>query len=280
MIAVALTRAAEATLPALPGALDGPISEVAGTIAFLAAPRARRAVAANLAVVAGPHVSARRVFVYQLRHYLETFRILRLRRERLLRMVEVEGWSDLVRARAKGRGVILASAHLGPVVLCGQIVAARGMDVAVLVEPKSGEMGRLIDRARSALGVRTIDTRSALRIGRTLLGGAVVGFLADRAISGVGERVTFFGRDALLPSGHVALALRTGAPLVPAFAVRDGPRLIARIEAELVLERSGDRAADVRRGVQRWAEVLERHIARAPEQWSVFEPVWERAARG
>jgi predicted LPLAT superfamily acyltransferase len=26
----------------------------------------------------------------------------------------------------------------------------------------------------------------------------------------------------------------------------------------------------------RWAQVLERHIRQAPEQWSVFEPVWRR----
>lgn len=279
MIAVALTRAVEATLPALPGALDRPVSEVVGTFAYLAAPRSRRAVRANLAVITGRHVGARRVFVNQVRHYLETFRILRLRPDRLLGMVEIVGWSDLAQAHAKGKGVILASAHLGPVVLCGQILAARGLDVAVLVETKSGEMGRLIDRARSAMGIRTIDTRSAMRIGRTLLGGGVIGFLADRAITGVGERVTFFGREALLPSAHVALALRTGAPLVPAFAMRDGGRLIAQVEPELVLERTGDRDADVRRGVQRWAQVLERHISRAPDQWSVFEPVWERRGK-
>jgi lauroyl/myristoyl acyltransferase len=41
-----------------------------------------------------------------------------------------------------------------------------------------------------------------------------------------------------------------------------------------VLKRTGDRDADVRDGMRRWAAVLERSIARAPDQWSVFEPVW------
>lgn len=280
MISLALTRAVEATLPALPNALDRPVSEIAGTIAYLIAPRARRAVRSNLGVVAGRPLGARRVFVSQVRHYLETFRILRLRPDRLLDMVEVQGWPEFAKAHAKGKGVILASAHLGPVVLCGQILAARGLDVAVLVETKSSDMGRLIDRARSAMGIRTIDTRSAMRIGRTLLAGGIIGFLADRAITGVGERVPFFGREALLPSAHVALAIRTGAPLVPAFASREGSRLIARVEPELELPRSGDREADVREGVRRWAQVLERHIAQAPDQWSVFEPVWERRGKG
>lgn len=276
MISLALSRAVERTVPVLPGALDRPISEIAGTLAYLAAPRARTAVRSNLEIVAGRPSLARRVFVAQVRHYIETFRILHLTKERLLSLVDIEGWPHLAQAHARGKGVILASAHLGPVVLCGQILTGRGLDVSVLVETKSGEIGRLVDRARSAMGIRTIDTRSVMGIARALVRGGVVGVLADRALTGVGERVTFFGREALLPSGHVALALRTGAALVPAFASREGTRLVARIGPELVLRRTGDRDADVLDGVRRWAVVLERAIAHAPDQWSVFEPVWER----
>ena len=274
MITAAISRAVERTVPALPDALDGPVSLVIGTLAYLAAPGARAAVRSNLAVVAPGRDLARRVFVSQVRHYVETFRILRLDRERLLAMVDVEGWPHLAQAHARGKGVVLASAHLGPVVLCGQIIAGRGLDVAVLVERKVDDLGRVIDRARSAMGIRTIETSSAAGIGRTLRRGGVVGFLADRAITGVGERVPFFGRETLLPSAHVAIALRTGAALVPAFAVREGRRLRACIGPELKLPAGEDRGARVREGVRRWAAVLEPWVARSPEQWSVFDRVW------
>ncbi|MGH2377554.1 MAG: lysophospholipid acyltransferase family protein [Candidatus Limnocylindria bacterium] len=278
MITAALSRAAERTVPAIPGMLDGPLSELAGTAAYLASPRARAAVHSNLAVIAPGRPQrarlTRRVFVEQARHYLETFRLLRLDHRELLRIVEIHGWPSLAAAHARGRGVVLTSAHLGPVVLCGQIVAARGLDVSVLVEPKHGDLGRVIDRARGALGVRTIETGSAMGVVRALRRGGVVGFLADRAMGGSGERVPFFGREALLPSGHVAIALRTGAALVPGFAVRDGGRIHAFIEPEIGLPRTADRAADVREGVRRWAAALEPWVRRAPEQWSVFEPVW------
>ena len=271
MITAALSRAAERTLPAVPGGLEGPVSEIAGTLAFLANARARAAVRANLRVIAPGRGLARAVFVNQVRHYVETFRILRLDHERLLRMVDLEGWPHLAAALGHGRGVVLASAHLGPVVLCGQVLAARGLDVSVLVEHKSDDLGRAIDRARGALGIRTIDARSVVGIGRALRRGGIVGFLADRAITNVGERVPFFGRDALLPSAHIAIALRTGAACVPAFALRERGRLRAWILPELELARTGDRVADVRAGVSQWATVLERWVARAPEQWSVFE---------
>lgn len=274
MIAPALSRAVETIVPALPDALDGPLGEIAGTLAYVAAPRARAAVRSNLGVVCGRPALARRVFVAQVRHYIETFRVLRLTPARLRDMVDVHGWSDLARAHDRGAGVVVASAHLGPVVLTGQILAVRGLDVTIVVEHKADEIGRVIDRARAAMGMKTVETRSALGIGHALRRGGVVGFLADRAVTGVGERVPFFGREALLPSGHVALALRTGAALVPAFAVREGRRLHAYLGPELELPRTGDRDADVRDGVRRWVAVLERWIARSPEEWSVFERVW------
>jgi KDO2-lipid IV(A) lauroyltransferase len=88
--------------------------------------------------------------------------------------------------------------------------------------------------------------------------------------------VPFFGREALLPSAHVALALRTGASLVPGFAHREGRAMRARFEPELVLRRTGDHDADVLDGVRRWSELLEKHVRAAPEQWSVFEAFWRR----
>jgi KDO2-lipid IV(A) lauroyltransferase len=116
---------------------------------------------------------------------------------------------------------------------------------------------------------------SALGIHRVIRDGGALGILADRAVTGVGERVEFFGRPALLPSAHVALALRTGAALVPAFAWREKGFLLARIEEPLELVSTGDRDADVRAGVRQFAARLERYVKEYPEQWSVFEPVWD-----
>jgi lauroyl/myristoyl acyltransferase len=278
VIAAALSRAAERAVPMVPSALDGPLGELAGTAAYLGAGSKRAAVRENLGVIAtatgGRRGDPRRVFVWQARNYMETFRLLRMDREQMLRIVEIDGWSNLTSAIARGNGVVLASAHLGPVVLCGQILAARGVDVSVLVEPTFGEIGRLIDRARSSLGLRTVETTEVLRVARALRRGGTVGVLADRAITGVGERVLLFGREALLPSAHIALALRTGAAVVPGFALREGERLRAFAEPELELPRTGDHAADLREGMRRWAAVLETWVARAPEQWSVFERVW------
>lgn len=275
MLTGALSRAAERALPLLPSVLIGPIAEVAGTLAYLAAPGARRAVRANLAVIAPEQSTrARRIFVEQTRNYVEIFSIPRLDPQRLLAGLRVDGWERFERAYQQGKGVIVASAHLGPVSLVGQMLLAHGYPVALPVEVATSEFQRSVNRARGGAGLQLIDTDSALGIYRVLREGKVLGILADRAVTGVGERVEFFGREALLPSAAVVLAMRTGAPLVPSFAGRSDGVLTASFEPPLEIPTTGDRSADVREGVQRFARVLERYVRRAPEQWTVFEDFW------
>jgi KDO2-lipid IV(A) lauroyltransferase len=277
MLTGALSRAAERALLAMPRAVVGPFAEIVGTLAFLAAPGARRGVRANLAVVAperNTSATVRRIFVEQTRNYVEIFSIPRLDPQKLLAQIRADGWEHVVRAYEEGKGVILASAHLGPVSFVGQMVLAHGYPVALPVEVETSEFQRSVNRARGGAGLQLIRTDSALGIFRVLREGKVLGVLADRAVTGVGERVEFFGREALLPSAAVVLSLRTGAPLIPSFAGRTHGALTASFEPPLEIPKTGDRDADVREGVQRFARVLERYVRRTPEQWTVFEDFW------
>jgi KDO2-lipid IV(A) lauroyltransferase len=280
VIAGVAARLAERALPLLPSSFETPVAVVGGTIAYRASPSARAAVRENLAFVVPQRADrerlVRQTFAEQFRNYVEIFRLARLDHEKVRQTVMTTGWETFTAAVAEGRGVILASAHVGPVSVCGQIIAANGFEITLPIENETSELARAINRARTRMGLRFVEIDSALGIARILTRGGILGVLADRAITGVGERVPFFGRPALLPSAHVALALRTGAALIPAFAHREGNVLRAVFEPELELSRTGDRDADVREGVRRWAEVLEPHIRVAPEQWSVFEPVWRR----
>src|SRR5437870_4940536 len=272
----ALATAAERALPRVPPGWQGPISEVVGTIAYLAAPRGRAAVRANLAMIAPERsLSARRVFVNQVRQYLEVFPLPRLDRARFDAIVRVEGWDRFLCAQRLGKGVIFGSAHLGPVALVGQVLLHRGYTLTLPAEKTDSELMHAVNRARQAQGLVLVPMDSALGIHRVIRGGGALGILADRAVTGIGERVEFFGRPALLPSAHVALALRTGAALLPAFAWREKGFLMARIEEPLELMSTGDRDADVRAGVRKFAARLERYVREHPEQWSVFEPVWD-----
>lgn len=273
--ALTLALVTERLLTALPPAAHPAVAQTVGTLAYLAASRARAAVRANLEVIDPQHrASARAVFVSQVRQYLEVFSIPRLDYAKFEASIRVEGWDNFVCAHERGKGVILASAHLGPIALVGQVLITRGYELTLPVETADSELMRAVNRARGAQGMRLIPIESPLGISRVLRRGGVLGVLADRPVSRVGERVPFFGREALLPSAHVALALRAGAAVLPSFTWRERGLLCARILEPLDLAETGDRDADVREGVGRFAAILETYVRRFPEQWSVFEPVW------
>jgi KDO2-lipid IV(A) lauroyltransferase len=277
VVSAAIVHAAEFAIPRVPSALSTPLAEIMGTAAWAAAPAARAAVLANLKVIAperAHQAAVRRVFVEQSRNYLEIFQIPHIAPERLLASIEHRGFDHFLRAHERGLGVVVASAHLGPISLVGQILVAHGFETYLSIETERSEVGRAINRARAAMGLQLIPTETPFGVFRALRRHKVFGILADRAVTGVGERVPFFGREALIPSAHVALALRTGAPLIPAFSGRENGKLTASFEPPLELPSTGNREADVREGVRRWVRVLERYVRNAPEQWTVFERVW------
>lgn len=259
----------------VPPPLVGPLSEIGGTLAYLLAPRARAAVRENQLVVApGRRPRVRQTFVAQARGYIETLGLLRASVAQVCRLVETVHWERFTEAHAGGRGVIIASAHFGPANLVGQIFPARGYAVTMPVEDEHSELARRINRARAALGGTMVVTSSARTAYKVLRQGGILGSMADRAVTGTGERIEFFGRQALLPSAHVALALRSSAALVPAFAYREGARAKLVFEPALELRRSGDHEADLLDGMRRFAAIMERHIAQRPEEWTVFERIF------
>lgn len=277
MLSAAAVHAAERVLPQLPSALVAPLAQVMGTLACVASPGARDAVRSNLRRVAPDRAGAslvRHVFAEQARNYLEVFRLSRTDAATLRATIEKRGWEHFTTAQARGQGVILASAHLGPVSVVGQVLVAFGYQTVLPVETEHSEVHRAVNRARAAMGLQLIRADTPMAVVRALREGKVLGLLADRAVTGVGERVPFCGADALIPSAHIALGLRTGVPVIPAFSLRLGGALVASFEPPLELRSTGDRHADVRAGVEQWAAVLETYVRRYPEQWTVFERVW------
>ena len=281
MLATVVVRVLERTLPLIPRRLVPALSELAGTVAYLSSPRARAAVRANQLVVApGRRPRVRRTFVNQAWNYLETFRLFRQRADRVRDRVETVHWERFLEAHALGRGVVIASAHFGPVNVCGQVLITRGYQTTMPVEDETSEFARAINRARSAFGATFVATSSARGIYRVLREGGVLGVIADRAVTGTGERVEFFGREVLLPSAHIALALRAKSVILPAFAYRSGKDVSLRFEPPLALTDTGDHDEDVRRGMREFARVMEGHIRARPEEWTVFEPVFQSDSVG
>lgn len=213
------------------------------------------------------------------RYWAETFRMEDLSMEDLDARVRCVGSEIIESAYAGGRGVVLVTAHLGNWDAGGRWVAERWplTAVAEVLRPRM-----LFDRFvahRQSVGIGIIPlARGADVTARCLeiLGrGEVVALVADRDLSGRGVEVTMFGKRTKMPVGPAVLALRAGAPLVPAcIYMEPGGRWLAQVVDPIDTGVDPDDPRGVATIMQRLAGVFEDMIRRRPEQWHAFQRYW------
>ena len=110
---------------------------------------------------------------------------------------------------------------------------------------------------------------------RLLHGGQGVGILIDQHIqSRDAIYVEFFDRPAATTSAVAALALRTGAPVVPLFALPLGGGRYRMIYEHPVEPPPPDAPDAVHEFTQRCTDVLEMYVRRHPELWLWMHRRW------
>jgi len=256
-----------------------------GQLAFWALPGRRRVALANLAEALGSELDARaRVKVAQanFRHLgvtaVECCRLFFGPPGDLLGRVRVEGVEHIKAALADGRGVFYLGAHFGNWELLAVAHRLTGFPLSVVVRPLDNPfLEALLTQGRERSQVRLIYKRAAIRgVTTALARGECVGVLLDQNAGRHGVFVPFFGRPASTSRTLAVLALRTGAPVVPAFIRRlpDGDHAVT-IEPALPIVRTGDRERDVELNTARFTAVIERHVRAQPEQWFWVHRRWK-----
>jgi KDO2-lipid IV(A) lauroyltransferase len=147
-----------------------------------------------------------------------------------------------------------------------------------LVEPiEPPEVFDFFTRQRAAFGGRLLPaTPSSLReLLASLRRNELVGLVTDRDVTGTGLEIDFFGAPTRFADGAAALSIRTGAPILPAVAVRRaGGKFEGWIEPPLPMPATSDTKVAVRDLTQAVAHRLEYYVANHPEQWTVFQTRW------
>ena len=209
----------------------------------------------------------------------EFFDIPRLTKENIAAQVEAEGVENCEKALAKGRGLLLFSAHFGNWELEAAAAALLIKPAVVIYRPlDSPLLDHLILRVRSATGNIPLAKDHAMRpMLRTLKQNGILGILIDQNMAWYeGVFVDYFGRPACTTDGLALLALHTEAPVLPAYMVRlaDGRyRLVFGPEVEVI--RTGNRDADVLTNTQRFTKVIEQIVRRYPDQWLWVHQRWK-----
>jgi KDO2-lipid IV(A) lauroyltransferase len=199
--------------------------------------------------------------------------------ESLRRIVECEGLENLQAAQALGRGVILFTGHLGAWELSSLALSAFGYPMSFLVRRIDNPLiERLIEKTRTRFGNHSIDKRAAMRpMLRTLRAGGTLGILVDlNTQPHEGIFVDFFGIPASTTSGVAALALRTGAAVLPVFVPWDEKRrrFVLHVDPPLVVAPHVDEKEDIRQLTSLFTSIVESYVRRFPEQWLWIHKRW------
>ena len=232
------------------------------------------------------------------RYWLEAFRLPVIGPERIQADMHVTGEEELQANLAAGRGVIIALPHTGNYELAGAWIIGRGVGkfttVAERLKPES--LFQRFLEFREGLGMEVLpstggDSRFGV-LAQRLRAGGLVCLVSDRDVTGRGIEVEFFGEPARMMAGPAALAVQTGAALLPTTLWFDGDDWGARIYGEVPVPETGTRREKVAVMTQEVARDYEDGIRAHPQDWHMLQKVFvadldperlaasDRAARG
>jgi KDO2-lipid IV(A) lauroyltransferase len=222
-------------------------------------------------------VIMREMFAHFGRLLFEILKFSTLSQQQMLTRVEFEGEDRARHAYAQGKGVLFFTGHFGFWEIHALVHGLQLRPIGVLARALDNpHLNRLLEDVRARTGNSVIYRQGAVRrVLKTLNAGEGVAMLIDQHMhSPDAVWVDFFGRPASTTSTLAALALRTGAPVVPVFAipVADG-RYRVIYEHPVPPPATGDANA-IREFTQRCTDVLEMYVRRRPELWLWMHRRW------
>jgi Kdo2-lipid IVA lauroyltransferase/acyltransferase len=247
----------------------------------LALPRLRRTALKNLEMAgfAGRERITTGVFDSVARLVVSFARFPKINRENIHDWIRYEGLENFEQARSLGRGVLVATGHLGNWELSAFAHAYLAAPMHIVVRPiDNSRIDTLVESRRELSGNRAIAKKDAARgILRALATGGAVGVLIDQNTTvDQGVWIDFFGVPACAGSAFVKMAHHSGAPIVPGYAVWSDKESRYVLHFEPAVEITGD----VERDTQRVHARLEAAIRKYPDQWLWIHRRWKTRPPG
>jgi KDO2-lipid IV(A) lauroyltransferase len=196
-----------------------------------------------------------------------------------------EGLQHYLDAKARGKGVLVVTGHLGAWELSSYYHSLMGHPMSMVIRRLDNELvDRLVNSIRCQHGNKVVHKDdfargliSAMRQGET------VGILMDTNMTPPqGLFVDFFGTMACTASGMARVALNTNAAVLPGFLLWDesAQRYVLHFGEELELVRTEDNEADIVANTALFTKVLERYVREYPGQWLWLHRRWKTRPEG
>ena len=247
----------------------------------------RKVALENLHIAFGEEKPERELFAIARRTFenlgmvaVEFFRIPGMDTETYKKKVEMEGVEEALKVLDKKKGALLLLGHFGNWELMALMSKVIGKPILVIAKSiKQKRIDQWITRIRKMVGLELIPPKNATpKVIKALSQNEVVGILFDqRGKRSRGVWADFFGRKVPTTSGLAVMAIKSGAPVLPVFMIRNGfkkHRLIVKEPLELI--HTGDLRKDVEANTQLFNDILESIIRQYPDQWFWVHRRWER----
>lgn len=257
-----------------------------GYFAYHAVSKSRRLAEKNISA-AFPEKSVNEVkaialgaFINLGKNLFELFSFPKITKENINGIVEIVNREAMEKGFAKGKGVIVGSAHCGNWEMIGTSFALNGIPMnAIARRIYIEELNKMLVDFRENKGYKVIlrsGREAAKQMLRTLRSNESLGILIDQDTVVPSVFVDFFGRKAWTPSGMAVLAMKTGAPVVFVVDQRlpdDRHKVICAGPVEM--RDSGNTEDDIRHNTQLITSMTEEHIRKYPDQWVWIHDRWK-----
>ena len=202
-----------------------------------------------------------------------------LDKEKWKRYVRCDDLTEFRKAYARGRGVMVVTAHCGCFEMLLHFFAAQGFPCfAIGSKLYDKRLDDLVAKLRSGENIlylhRSQNPRAMLRL---MKAGRVMGVLIDQDTHIDGVFAHFLGRLAYTPCGAVKLARRHGIPVFAVTTARESDRTHRiMISREIELHETGRELEDCVRGIEKINDHIGATIKRYPSQWVWMHDRWNK----
>jgi KDO2-lipid IV(A) lauroyltransferase len=278
-----LVRFLQAIIRMMPDPLVRASGDAMGALFFVLDRPHRRVAEDNLARAFPSRSAAERRAIVRaaFRHFgrllFEILKFSTLSPEQLLARVEFDGGERVRLAYGQGKGVLFITGHFGFWELHAIAHPLQFEPIGVLARTlDNARLNTLLEQIRQRTGNTVIYRQGSIRrVMRLLSERHGVAVLIDQHIQGPDAvYVEFFERPAATTSAVAALALRTGAPVVPVFALPLPDGRYRLVYEHPVEPPSADSEDAIREFTQRCTDVLEMYVRRHPDLWLWMHRRW------
>lgn len=259
------------------------IGNITATLDWYFFSKARKRVERNLAGL--PHLAddeikkaVKTIFRCSVLNYIDLFRLPKTPIEEVDKRLKVHRTEYLEAALARGKGVIMVTSHIGNFDYAIQWLIAHGYTATIPVENiRPVKLFNLVKNLRASKGIHfvPVDSSESMRtIVKTLKDNGIVLLVIDRYIAGKAVKTELFGKEYLIPSGPIELALQMDSAVLGVCTWRThGIYSEANFWPPIVFEQAESNQIEAAHAAM-ITKLISEQISAHYDQWMNFSNVW------